>query len=722
MQIKRIATEVKEKVVIAEETKMKISTAREEYRPVAVRGSIIYFLMSETALVNPMYYISLQQFLGLFHESMIKSNKLAARQKRIQNINDYLTYQTWFYTIRGLYEEDRLMFTLLMALRIDLRRGRIRYDEFQLQKNEHTVKDWFDKQSSLPETFENLNEFHRFLFIRCISPDRTISEARNYIQHSFGIKYLEIPVLNLELLRDESDVKTPLLKGQDILARRFLQQTIQSGRWLLLQNAHLGLDYLEEFHQTLMTMDNCDPTCRVWLTTKTHSEFPIEILHSSIKFTNEPPQGVCAGLKHIYGLMTQDKLEYIESVYWRPLLYTTSFLHKFNQTDWEASVQYIQNHLDDLNPKLNLSWKAIRYMIAEIQYGGRITDDRDRRLKITYAKKWFDDGLFSMDFKFYDEYMIPKDKRVEDYLDAIDRFPLIDSPQTFGLHVNADITYSANRAKFILAKILQMQPKEATGNLSGDETRDTIVHHLANEMLIKLLLSFIPHESLRQILDSIFDGRVPINWTKYSWESSTLDFWFSELLDRYIQYNNWLNYGRPKCFWITGFFNPNGFLTAIRQEVTRMHHGWSLNTVTIDNMVLRSYKDDIREAPTEGVYVYGLYLEGASWDRKNTRLHESQNKVIYVPMPIIYIYAINPSVVADPKLGIMMMTTNKKLRLDQISFRSKRQDVAPYIYLCPVYKKSIRTDLHFITMLKLESNDIPEHGILRSVALLCDIK
>ncbi|CAF5121656.1 unnamed protein product [Rotaria magnacalcarata] len=179
-----------------------------------------------------------------------------------------------------------------------------------------------------------------------------------------------------------------------------------------------------------------------------------------------------------------------------------------------------------------------------------------------------------MDFKFYDEYMIPKDKRVEDYLDAIDRFPLIDSPQTFGLHVNADITYSANRAKFILAKILQMQPKEATGNLSGDETRDTIVHHLANEMLIKLLLSFIPHEiqeklrnmgllnpmaislrqelhrmdrvlrtSLRQILDSIFDGRVPINWTKYSWESSTLDFWFSELLDRYIQYNNWLNYG-----------------------------------------------------------------------------------------------------------------------------------------------------------------------------------
>jgi len=37
----------------------------------------------------------------------------------------------------------------------------------------------------------------------------------------------------------------------------------------------------------------------------------------------------------------------------------------------------------------------------------------------------------------------------------------------------------------------------------------------------------------------------------------------------------------------------------MRQEVTRIHKGWSLDTVTIDNLVLRSYKDDIREAPTE---------------------------------------------------------------------------------------------------------------------------
>ena len=68
-----------------------------------------------------------------------------------------------------------------------------------------------------------------------------------------------------------------------------------------------------------------------WLTTESHHQFPIQILQSSIKFTNEPPQGLRAGLKRTYGLITQDKLEYIETMHWRPLLYATSFLHSIVQ-------------------------------------------------------------------------------------------------------------------------------------------------------------------------------------------------------------------------------------------------------------------------------------------------------------------------------------------------------------------------------------------------------
>ena len=42
---------------------------------------------------------------------------------------------------------------------------------------------------------------------------------------------------------------------------------------------------------------------------------------------------------------------------------------------------------------LPLSWNTIQYMVAEVQYGGRITDDLDRELFITYAAKWLNDSM-----------------------------------------------------------------------------------------------------------------------------------------------------------------------------------------------------------------------------------------------------------------------------------------------------------------------------------------
>ncbi len=94
----------------------------------------------------------------------------------------------------------------------------------------------------------------------------------------------------------------------------------------------------------------------------------------------------------------------------------------------------------------------------------------------------------------------------------------------------------------------------------------------------------------------------------------------------------------------------------------------------------------------EGVYIYGLSLDGASWDRRNARLVDPQPKVLFTTLPVVHMYAI----------------------------QAQAQD--PRLYACPVYKKPMRTDLNYITFIVLRTVQNPDFWTLRGVAALCDIK
>lgn len=86
---------------------------------------------------------------------------------------------------------------------------------------------------------------------------------------------------------------------------------------------------------------------------------------------------------------------------------------------------------------------------------------------------------------------------------------------------------------------------------------------------------------LQQIMDSLFDAKTPASWLRVSWETSALGAWFMELTQRTAQLQSWLQDGQPACYTIGLFFNPVGFLTAVKQEMTRMHDGWALDLVKV---------------------------------------------------------------------------------------------------------------------------------------------
>eukprot|EP01135_Chromosphaera_perkinsii_P011757 Nk52_evm3s2496 gene=Nk52_evmTU3s2496 len=844
-ETRKMAKEIGEKLTIANETKSRINSKREEYRAVATRGSVMYFLITEMGMINIMYQTSLSQFLTVFNNALDEAPHAQLISTRVENLIDSVTWCIYQYSARSLFEQHKFLFLMQLSIKIDKHSNKISEDEYQfflkagsligvsthlpkkhslswvpddifqnlvalskltafkglmeqMKSNDKGWKRWFSQDapesSKLPDAAleGKITQFERLLVVRAWCQDRTIFASQQYILDSLGEKFLEVNVLDIKAIFEESSTSTPLIalltqgsdpssmiealarkmkvpiislsmgQGQEVHAKKILSKAMRAGGWVLLQNCHLCLNFVKDTIDILKEHEDIERSFRLWMTTEPHINFPISLLHCSIKFTNETPQGVKAGLRRTFSSITPDMLNIVDSKYWRPCLYALAFLHttvqerrkygplgwnipyEFNQTDLAASIQFVQNYLYDCSPRKSISWNTIRYMTGEIHYGGRVTDDFDRRLLKTYCRSWFGEQMLNSNFKFYKNYPMPTCKTVDEFNNFIESMPISDTPEIFGLHSNADIAFRTKQATDIFNAIIDIQPKEMT--MSGNETMESQIDKLAKQLLERLPEEFpkedvqnrtreigsssplivflsqeidlvqkvlvkvkttlsdlikalsgtiVMNEHSVEALHALRTSRVPKQWTKITWESPSLSAWYADLEKKCTQYRQWLRNGKLNSYWLAGFFNAQGFLTSVTQEVTRNHSGWSLDYVRLHTEVVSKYLADVVFPPNEGVYIHGLFLEGAGWDKRERTLIEPTPKLIYTPMPCIHISAVQVSTPREKDL-----------------------------YVCPVYRRSERTDLNYIFDCYVKpciaSNPkTTEHWILRGVAMLC---
>lgn len=109
---------ITERVKQAEVTEQEIRAARELYRIVANRGSILYFVISDLALIDSMYQYSLTFFNHMFNLCIDLAPKADGLNERLDILVHFITEYMYFNVSRGLFEEHKLTFSFLICTTI----------------------------------------------------------------------------------------------------------------------------------------------------------------------------------------------------------------------------------------------------------------------------------------------------------------------------------------------------------------------------------------------------------------------------------------------------------------------------------------------------------------------------------------------------------------------------------------------------------------------------
>jgi len=354
-------------------------------------------------------------------------------------------------------------------------------------------------------------ELQKLCLLRALRMDRLLFGVTRFIGANIGPEYVDPPSFDLGAVYSTSNCKTPLIfvlspgvdptsgifqlaaqlnmkvencalgQGQAPTAVRMIEEGLKQGSWVFLANCHLMLSWmptLEKMIESLLVEGSPNPKFRLWLSSSPDPNFPISILQRGIKMTTEPPKGLRSNLLTLYNTIGDEQFNRCgHQATYKKLLFSLVWFHAillerrkfkslgfnipydFNESDFAICHDLIIVFLDEYPDRV--PFDAMKYLIAEANYGGRVTDDWDRRLVNVYIGELFcEECVNSEKFMLSElpEYFVPEDGDLKFYKDVIRAMPQADHPLAFGQHANSDMAASIDDATTLVDTLVSLQP------------------------------------------------------------------------------------------------------------------------------------------------------------------------------------------------------------------------------------------------------------------------
>lgn len=373
------------------------------------------------------------------------------------------------------------------------------------------------QNESLPEPINStIDQFQKLILFRTISSDRLVPAIQEFIQEVMGVDFVESPSLDLKSAYQHSNCCIPLIfilapnadpvseifqfaeeqgfaksrlitlslgQNQGSIASKTIDEGVKNGSWVLLQNCHMAKGWMPTFELIFENLapDATHPDFRLWLTTEHCDYFPKSILQCGVKMIWEPPTNLRSHLIHSYTSPPISQSTWFntrpQSKHFKSLLYSICFFHaavrernKFGQIGWNVPYLFTDIDLELAISNLDLilmtrkyvDFTALEYVTAECVYGGRVFDNRDKRVLQALLTKFVgSDMLVEGGNNKFDEssdmYYCPREEEYDEYVRYIRNLPLNAPPSVFGLHDNANMFKDRLETDYMMNKILILQ-------------------------------------------------------------------------------------------------------------------------------------------------------------------------------------------------------------------------------------------------------------------------